>query len=193
MPTPVAHSLAGLAVHFISPALRGRQRWLAGMVVVALANLPDIDFIPGYLVGEPRAYHWGPTHSLLAALMAGVMAGTIARRHKQRFTPWFAVAATAYASHVLLDLLLGPGAPQSVGLQVLWPFSAERFMAPVSLFRMFPASIQQVGPVAALFSRSVLPLIRHELLVMVPVCLMFWTLGRLNGSADEPRSPAGQI
>ena len=177
MPTPVGHSLAGLAVHLTSPRERGRERLVLAAFLIGLANLPDIDLVPGYFIGEPRAFHWGATHSLFAALCAGLVSGSLARWLDRPFAPFFALATAAYGSHIVLDLLLGPGAP-SIGLQVLWPFSTERFMAPWSVFRMLPGSIEQLGPLGALFSRGALPLIRRELMILVPVCLAFWAFGR---------------
>jgi inner membrane protein len=196
MPTPIGHSLAGLAVYIAAPSRhpengarderRRRGWWLAAFLVV-IANLPDVDFIPGYLVGEPRAFHWGATHSLMAALVAATVAGVVAQRLGQSFRLFFALTATAYASHIAMDLLLGPGA-HSVGLQVLWPFSLERFMAPWQVFLMFPSSIHETGPIGALFSRGVLPLIQRELLVFGPVCAAAWlaTRGRRVRETEPP-------
>jgi hypothetical protein len=56
---------------------------------------------------------------------------------------------------------------------------------------MLPGSIERLGPLGALFSRGALPLIRRELMVLVPVCLAFWVGRRLltgNGSEPESRS-----
>ncbi|HEX6309682.1 MAG TPA: metal-dependent hydrolase [Longimicrobiales bacterium] len=180
MPTPVGHSLAGLAVHLASPGQPVRSRAVQALALVVLANLADVDFIPGYVVGEPRAYHWGPTHSLAAALLAGGIAGWIARRFTGRFLPMALLGTVAYGSHVVMDLLLGPGTRYlSMGLQVWWPFSTAPHMAPWSVFRMFPASIHELGPVGALFSRSVLPLIAREVAILIPVCAAAWAGRRI--------------
>lgn len=162
-----------------------------GLVLVALANLPDIDFLPGYLAGEPRAYHWGPTHSLAAAVVAGLVTGLVARRLTGKFLPMALLGGAAYASHVIMDMLLGPGALyRGMGLQVLWPFSTAVHMAPWSVFRMFPASIDEIGPLRALFSQSVLPLMIREAAIMTPVCLAAWgarSLYRRTGQAGLAR------
>src|SRR5690606_9948713 len=171
MPTPVGHSLAGLAVHLTGRPL-DRRNTHALLGLVALANAPDLDLVPGYLIGNPGAYHWGPTHSFAAAILAGTLVGFLARRYGFRFAPAFTLATAAWASHVVLDMLLGPGARGSVGLQAFWPLSTERFMAPVGVFRMFPAVVHEVGPVRALFTRDVVPLILREIAVLLPVCLL---------------------
>ncbi len=172
MPTPIGHSLAGVAIRLVAPKPLVRANWPLALLVVGLANLPDIDFLPGYLRGgDPRAYHWGPTHSITAALLVGAVVGTIARWRTGRFVPAFTLATAAYGSHVLLDLLLGPAAGFDIGIQVFWPFSPERFMLPWHVFLMFPAEIAQIGPINALFSRGILPVITRELLILIPLVL----------------------
>jgi membrane-bound metal-dependent hydrolase YbcI (DUF457 family) len=175
LPTPLGHSLAGLAVHLAGGERSGRRRWLAAAALVALANMPDFDLLPGYLIGEPRAFHWGPAHSIAAALIAGICAGLVARALGARFLTFFALGAAAYASHLVLDLLLGPGAI-SDGLQLFWPVSTERFTAPFAVFLMMPASPNHTGPVGTLFSMAVLPLMARELAILAPVCLAAWLL-----------------
>ena len=120
MPTPLGHSLAGLSVHLATGERLERRSLVQAAGLIVLANAPDLDFLPGYLVGEPRAYHWGPAHSLAAALLGGVLAGLLALALRRGFWRFFLLGAVAYASHLALDMLLGPGT-QSQGLQVLWP------------------------------------------------------------------------
>ena len=184
LPTPVGHSLAGFAIHLAAGVQPGRRSWLAAAGLVALANLPDIDFLPGYLIGQPRSYHWGPTHSLAAAFLVGTCAGFMARAFARRFLPFFLLGGAAYASHLMLDMLLGPGA-FSEGLQLFWPVSAERYTAPRGVFLMFPASLDQLGPVRALFSRGALPLMIRELAILGPVCLVAWLLGQSSNFASR--------
>lgn len=187
MPTPVGHSLAGLAVQLAAGERDRRRMLLAAACLVAIANLPDIDFLPGYLAGEPRAFHWGPTHSFAAALLVGTASGFLARRLFGGFLPAFTLTATAYASHVILDLLLGPGAP-SQGLQAFWPFTTEPVSAPWAVFLMFPHSVDGAGPIRMLFSSAVLPLILRELTIMLPVCAVAWIMGRATRfRAGSPR------
>jgi membrane-bound metal-dependent hydrolase YbcI (DUF457 family) len=156
--------------------------------LIGIANLPDVDFLAGYLVGDPGVYHWGPTHSIAAALLVG---GIVAWRFAQRaggFTPVFVLVTAAYLSHIVCDLLLGPGAGPAVGLQVFWPFSGERLMAPWALFRMAPPSIETAGPLHALFSREVLPMITREIVILGPVTLALWALRRFRSSTQTRTS-----
>ena len=43
--------------------------WLPCLAAALLACLPDIDYLPGLLVGDMNAYHQGPPHSLLVLLL----------------------------------------------------------------------------------------------------------------------------
>jgi inner membrane protein len=175
MPTPVAHSLAGLAIHTGTrkPGLPQTARLL---YLIALANLPDVDFIPGYLVGNPARYHWGPTHSLFAALVAGAVSAAFATRRQHRFVPVFALAGFTYLSHILLDLVTGRAINPSIGLELFWPFSNARYLANWPVFQMAPHSIVYEGPLQALFSREILPVIARELAVMIPVVALAWAI-----------------
>jgi len=53
-----AHTAAGHPAH---EAVRpeGRHRPALLIAAVALVNPPDLDFLPGLLVGQPGAYHEG--------------------------------------------------------------------------------------------------------------------------------------
>ena len=62
MPSPIAHSLAGVALYQVRPERRHQLALLALLVVAA--NLPDLDFIPGMIMGNADRYHHGPSHSL---------------------------------------------------------------------------------------------------------------------------------
>jgi membrane-bound metal-dependent hydrolase YbcI (DUF457 family) len=180
MPTPLGHSLAGLAVYLAARDTRPARQKLHAFGLVALANLPDIDFIPGYILGTPRAYHWGPTHSVTAALIVGCAAAAVARWTGTRFAPAFAVATLAYGSHIVLDMLLGTysNAP-SVGLQAFWPFTTERFMLPWAVFLSAPRDPIS-GPLGVLFSPAAVPLLARELLILGPVALVMSGLARVR-------------
>lgn len=190
MPTPIGHSLAGLAAFLAAGRRAGARNSFRALGLVSLANLPDIDFLPGYIFGTPRAYHWGPTHSITAAITVGCVVGAGARLGGTRFAPAFLLAIVAYGSHILMDLLLGLHAHPSVGLQVLWPFSPEKFMLPWSVFVAAPKVVGR-GPVGLLFSPEALPLYVREIAVMTPVVLASWLVGRRARRAETSQFGMG--
>ena len=72
--------------------------------------------------------HSGPTHSIGATLLVGVVSYLIGRRWR------FAVAMmAAYASHVLLDWFGSDAAPP-IGIMALWPFSREYYESSLHIF-----------------------------------------------------------
>lgn len=143
MATTVGHALAGLACWL---AARGTGKksatafahWHWAPVFMLAANLPDLDFFAGWLwAGDFHAFHGGASHSLLAALLlAAAMTLLFARARDHRLHVFFWLLL-AVISHLLIDMSLGAtlGLHQaSYGLPLLWPFSAERFYGPLTLF-----------------------------------------------------------
>lgn len=123
MPAPIGHSIGGYVAGRLSdPA--GRLSWRAAVVLgVFLGNLPDADFIPGLLMGEPGAYHRGISHSVGAALaVALVVAAAGGARLGAGFRPLFLIAFAAYASHLVLDAIM-PDTRGIVGVPLFWPLS----------------------------------------------------------------------
>jgi membrane-bound metal-dependent hydrolase YbcI (DUF457 family) len=73
MPLPLGHIAIGAVVYDLSrknePAT---NRLVLAILIVFLANLPDMDIVIGLLFrGDEGAFHRGPTHSLLFALSMG--------------------------------------------------------------------------------------------------------------------------
>jgi len=134
MPSPIGHALGGALVGAalapwgtwrvraplatIAAACRSRF-----VVVTALfACLPDLDFAWGR--------HNMETHSLGAALAAGLLVGTVTRGR----APRLAVAVTlAWVSHVAFDWLGSDDTPP-LGVMALWPVSSAFYFADAFVF-----------------------------------------------------------
>ena len=73
MPLPLGHTAIGIATHSIfSKDEHGKLDWQTTLVITVLANLPDIDVIFGLILqNNGSAFHRGPTHSILFAVIAG--------------------------------------------------------------------------------------------------------------------------
>jgi len=133
MPTPIGHSLAGYAIY---ASLRGRtkQDWRFLTLFILIANLPDIDYFFGFVVGNPNLYHHTLTHSLTFAIISGVILGTFfATKSEKRFFKYFLIFTGLYLSHLLLDYLTLDTFPP-YGEQLFWPFIKKYFISPVSVF-----------------------------------------------------------
>lgn len=138
MPTSVAHSIAGYAALDARNPTRPLRRPLFWFLVLVVANAPDLDFVPGLLVGEPGAFHRGASHSLGAALVAGIVLAPLFGRSASGLRRGFVVVFLVYASHALLDVV--GTAPMNVrGVPILWPLSGERYLFRVPLLSSFEA------------------------------------------------------
>lgn len=134
MALPLAHATAGYLLHRLDPrrsAFTGRPRALTLMLV---GILPDLDFLVGFALGTPGAFHRGVSHTLVAALAFGLVAGAIARwRVGDRWVPASLLFGAAYASHLVLDTLT-VDARGPAGAQIFWPFSHAYVIAPITPF-----------------------------------------------------------
>src|SRR5262245_42639425 len=107
-----AHSAGGyLLYEAVRPAGRHRLGLLAASVL--LAGAPDIDFVPGLVIGQPAAVHRGPTHTLVAAVAVGATVGLGAWLLRRGYRPLFVGlwAAAAYGSHLLIDCITVDAVP----------------------------------------------------------------------------------
>jgi len=136
VPSPIAHSSLVLLA---APLLRGRawetltrkQRLiLYGAIVFALCA-PDLDFVAILLFGESEVIdHGGFSHSLVAGVIFAFLLA-IGCRPLVKLEPWrlFVICCACYWVHLLMDVMTRGG-----GVMLLWPFSHERFAAPIPLF-----------------------------------------------------------
>lgn len=135
MALPIAHAAAGYLIHRVDRRRSSFDGWQRALAFMAIANLPDADFLVGFVLGQPGTFHRGVSHTLLAALVFGVLAGAaLARRTRERWWAAGAMLAAVYASHLLLDALTiderGPA-----GAQFFWPLSDAYFIFPHTVFR----------------------------------------------------------
>lgn len=129
----LAHTAAGyLAYEIVRPAERHRPGLL--FTAVALATAPDLDFVPGLLLGHPGAYHRGVTHTLGAVVLAACVAAVLARYvlHRRRWRAISAWVGAVWASHLFLDFITTDAVAPHGG-RFLWPLSSAYYIAPVTV------------------------------------------------------------
>jgi len=140
MPLPIAHSAAGLAGYLTfkkrTPDSSPKQELLLVGLCLFLANLPDLDFIPGFLCGEPGRFHHGPSHSLVVGLVGALIFYRFACYwltgiSKKRI---FACCLVSLLSHLVLDYF-SADTSKPFGVPLFWPFDTEYYMSPFPLFR----------------------------------------------------------
>lgn len=133
MATPVGHSLAAYAVYKFFASRTGNKgyRWL--LLSVAVANAPDLDFIPGLFLGQPALYHQGATHSLSCAVTLGLLLAGMLYGRGGSFGQLFGFGFLAYSSHLILDMF-GPDGRPPYGIPLFWPISNAHLISPMPLF-----------------------------------------------------------
>jgi membrane-bound metal-dependent hydrolase YbcI (DUF457 family) len=134
MALPIAHATAGYLLHRLDRRGSRFGGWPRALTYMAIGNLPDADFLLGFVTGHPGHYHRGFSHTVLAAVVFGATAGALlAWRIRDRWLSAAAMLATVYGSHLLLDALTiderGPA-----GAQFFWPFSDAYYVFPFTVF-----------------------------------------------------------
>lgn len=142
--------------------------WLMGLYVFA-ANAPDLDFLPGLLVGNISRFHHGPSHSIGVAIAVAAIASVFFPRK----TFAFLVTFSLYFSHVLLDYLVWD-LPPSRGVPLFWPFSTEYYMTPFAVFPSFYYAGKRSEFVRSVFSLHNLWTVVVEFVILAPVLLAVW-------------------
>jgi membrane-bound metal-dependent hydrolase YbcI (DUF457 family) len=139
--SPIAHTFAGFWTFLILAAqLKTRltaqwRQWLPRLaVLVLLANLPDLDFLPGCFDGNANQLHRSFTHSLTFAILISLALSCV-----WRIAPGFwrstLLYFTAYGSHLLIDFFTGTKlgwTHTGFGMPLFWPWSKE-FSSPLIL------------------------------------------------------------
>ena len=121
MPLPLGHIAVGLAAHELSTTRSAFSRWKIFAAIVVLANLPDIDVIFGLLLQlNGSAFHRGPTHSLLFALVVGFLASKAAQSWNRLPRLGFWSCFLLILSHVAADALLSTSA-----VSFFWPLETN--------------------------------------------------------------------
>ena len=118
MPFPIGHAAIGWAAYeTINPNQSRCPRWARLLFVAVLANLPDLDILAGLLLsGNGAAYHRGPTHSFLFALLCGYLASQLWRLRPGIPKLGFGLCSLLIFSHVAADMLL-----TATPVSLFWP------------------------------------------------------------------------
>ena len=138
MPTIVTHAAVPLALRlgFGGKAISTR---LAACGMIA-SMLPDLDVIGmrfGIAYGSDYG-HRGFTHSLVFAALVALAGACFHRRLRSGFLAAFLFLFAAMASHGVLDTFTNGGR----GVALFWPWTGERYFAPVRPIEVSPLSLR---------------------------------------------------
>ena len=184
MPSPLGHVLGGIAAGWLvsgvpsrasraktqSPAKSTADWWREAVLFGALGALPDVDLLFGA--------HSGPTHSIGAAVMVGVLATLVGARGILRSPPVTARTATlacsaAYGSHVLLDWM-STDSMAPIGIMALWPFDRGYYESNLHMFGAISRRYYQGWT----FVRQNIIAVLRELAILIPALSLVVVLRR---------------
>ncbi|MFC3532706.1 metal-dependent hydrolase [Vogesella facilis] len=180
MPSILSHPAVPLAIGLgLGSRIIPRPLLLAG---VLLSILPDLDVL-AFRLGIPYGDafgHRGFSHALFTSALLALLLGWYCRRHAAN--AWLAAGYqfVAMASHGLLDTLTTGGK----GVALLWPFSDQRFFAPLQFIRVSP-----IGVGRFLSERGLAVLISELQWVWLPaialgLLIALWRRRLLRGAID---------
>lgn len=136
MPSPVAHSMMGLAVYITSTKKEEIiSSWKRFLFFIFLANLPDIDFLPVFIFGFSIIpnIHQGITHTIGFSIVAGLFFALLYGSKGGNVLKGFLLVFSLLSSHIFLDYLTVDSTPP-YGFKLLWPFSDKPLTSSVSIF-----------------------------------------------------------
>jgi membrane-bound metal-dependent hydrolase YbcI (DUF457 family) len=200
MPTSVAHIIGGYAALEAGTRRSGRPGIFFLVLVVVVANLPDLDFLPGVLLGDPGLFHRGPSHSVFAAAaVAGLAGWALGPRlgGARRVALWTFIA---YGSHLVLDMLIPDPSGGTAGIPVLWPLVVSELGTPIPGLRVLDdlRSLTHVemqnGFFRGLLSLSGVRIFLLDAVLVLPLIPLAWGVRqRRAGQARRRRASASQL
>jgi inner membrane protein len=192
VPSPLGHVIAGVAAGWLvagaprQPSLDD-PAWRHAALFGALGALPDVDLLVGA--------HSGPTHSIGAAAIVGVVAalvqlartrphkhpGTLAPSHPgtlSTLAPWHpgtlgVACALSFASHILLDWL-SRDTTAPIGIMALWPFSHAYYESDLHVFMAISRRYYQGWT----FVRHNVLAVAREIAILLPVLALVVVMRR---------------
>ena len=143
MPSPVGHSLIGMAIGILyylpkskySELIKSLSTYRKQLFFsVLLANSADVDYLPGLIVGDFNRYHQGMTHSFgwigILLFFSGLYLWYSSASNCRKLLLFIFLCTF---SHLLADFLGSDGRPP-IGIQIFWPWSHGHYAATHSVF-----------------------------------------------------------
>jgi membrane-bound metal-dependent hydrolase YbcI (DUF457 family) len=197
MPSPIGHTLAGYVLtRHLGTEVLSPWRWV--LFVAVVTSLPDLDFLPGLVVGDSGRYHRHFSHSLSATLAVALALGALWRFRGRRFLPMFLLAGLAYGSHLLVDsfILLDTSRPVGPreGVMLFWPFSERMVAIHVPVFRQIVHGGEGLGFVASVLTWRNFLAMAWEALVLLPLAVLVEFAARRGArAAAAPGRPTTKL
>lgn len=152
-----------------------RPLLLAGIVACMLPDLDVVSFAMGVPYGSQFG-HRGFSHSLSFAALLTLVGAFAFATLKQQFIKAFLFLFVATASHGILDGFTNGGH----GIAYLWPWSAERFFAPLQVIQVSPIGVS--GMLTARGATVLLSELRWVWLPAIAVALALRLIRRIQAT-----------
>lgn len=172
LPSPIAHSLLGLIIFHLFK--RSYVKWNIFIICIILfaSNLPDLDFIPGILAGEPNRYHHGISHSFgFVLILSGIIffiAISWDKTKSKIITGWFILLSSL---HIILDFF-AHDTIEPFGELLFWPVWNSYIISPIPIFFDIRRSKEIHQFISSLFSLHNLKALTIEIIFF----LIIWIL-----------------
>ena len=179
MPTPVGHTFAALTIWTAArprslKVLCSPWLWLA----ILSSNAPDLDFLPGLIMGNEGLFHRGAGHSVGGAAFYALLVLAAALLLTRSPGAGLRASMSAFGLfnlHLLLDLFgQDPGPPH--GIKLLWPLTERYFLSPWTVF----PNLERHPFDLSVIPRAV-PVVAFEGLLFGPFILAAFILRRRQG------------
>jgi membrane-bound metal-dependent hydrolase YbcI (DUF457 family) len=172
MPLPIAHGLLGASIIAAINPQPPKRHVIPLLAGAFLANCADADFLLVWL-GHSKSWHRAFTHSLAFALLFCLVSIIIFGASRLREPLSYGVA---FSSHGVLDYLT---TKVGGGVELLWPFTTERFGLGLIGLSELPSRLSTVETMKALIM---------EFMIFAPwlglVLLVRHAIGRRQYSAQ---------
>ena len=172
MPTPIGHSLLSTAIFSGVNRKKLKLNWFDYLVFLFIGIFPDLDFLPGLILGTPSRFHHGLTHSLFFGIIIGTIAGLI--YYKWKRASWLScslIFTGVYFTHLLTDFL-GVDTSYPYGEQLFWPFWQGYVLSPVAVFLDVYRSSESHEFFVSMFNSHNLKAVIIELFICVPILVL---------------------
>ncbi len=174
MPTPIGHSLLSTAIYAGVNQKKLKLNWFDYLVFLFIGIFPDLDFLPGLILGSPSRFHHQFTHSLFFGIIIGTMTGLLYGKWKREHWLKYALVFTGvYYSHLLADFF-GVDTSFPYGQQLFWPFWQAYVLSPVSIFSDVYRSSSSADFFLSMFNWHNLIAVMIELMICIPILLIMY-------------------
>jgi membrane-bound metal-dependent hydrolase YbcI (DUF457 family) len=172
MPTPIGHSLLATAIFSGVNRKKLTLNWFDYLVFLFIGIFPDLDFLPGLILGTPSRFHHGFTHSLFFGIIIGTVTGLLYCKWKRKHWLNYSLIFTGvYFSHLIADFF-GVDTSFPYGEQLFWPLWQAYVLSPVAIFSDVYRSSVSRDFFISMFSWHNLKTVIIELLICVPILFL---------------------